>query len=145
MTTIVVARAVLMAGALLLVLGPGMQARLEMREYHELLDALKDSDMPAATQEYLRLLAVGPSMVLRSPLGLLEFIFTGPAYWYPRYRAARGALAEDGALDDERVVEIRTHLAKARNWAIVMAGSLLIMSGTAIELLDAIATGATAA
>jgi hypothetical protein len=141
MTTIVFARAVLMLGALLLVIGPGMQARLEMREYHELLDALKQSDLPAATQEYLRLLAVGPSMVLRSPLGLLEFVFTGPADWYPRYRAARSALAREDALDDDRVVEIRMHLAKARNWAIVMGGSLLILIGTAIELIDALATG----
>src|SRR5664280_710022 len=133
MTTIVVARAILLAGAFLLVLGPGMQARLEMREYHELLEALAGTDLPEATQEYLRLLAVGPSMVLRSPLGLLEFVFTAPADWYPRYRIARRALLEADALRDERVVQIRTHLAKARNWAIVMGGYLLIFSGTAVS------------
>jgi hypothetical protein len=141
MSADIIARAVLMAGAFLLVLGPGLQARLEMQEYHDLLDALTESDLPAATREYLSVLAVGPSMALRSPLGLLEFVFTGPSDWYPRYRVAHRAFRASAAVEDERVVEIRTHLTRARNWAIVVLGSVLILGGSAIELARTIATG----
>ena len=141
MTADILARAILMAGAFLLVLGPGLQARLEIREYHDLLEALTKSDLPAATREYLSILAVGPSMALRSPLGALEFLLTGPSDWYPRYRIARRAFraSADGA--DERVIEIRTHLTRARNWAIVVLGSVLIFGGSAIELARTLATG----
>jgi hypothetical protein len=141
MTADIIARAVLVAGAFLLVVGPGMQARLEMQEYHDLLATLTESDLPQATSEYLSLLAVGPSMVLRSPLGALEFLLTGPSDWYPRYRVARRAFRETEAAADERVIEIRKHLAKARNWAIVVLGSVLILGGSTIELLRAISAG----
>lgn len=130
-----------MAGAFLLVLGPGLRARLEMRDYHDLLDALTERDLPAATREYLSVLAVGPSMALRSPLGLLQFLFTGPSDWYPRYRVAHRAFRASAAVEDERVVEIRTHLARARNWASVVLGSVLILGGSAIELARTTATG----
>jgi hypothetical protein len=141
MTADVIARAILAAGALLLVVGPGMQARLEMFEFHELLEALTETGPPAATQEYLRLLAVGPSMALRSPLGLLEFLIKSPADWYPRYRAARRAFAASGDGHDARVVEIRTHLTKARNWSIVVLGSVLIFTGASVELTHTLITG----
>lgn len=141
MTADVVARAILVAGALLLVVGPGLQARHEMREYHELLDALNELDQPAVMREYLSLLAVGPSLALRSPLGLLEFVVTGPWGWYPRYRTARAAFAASAEGDDERVAEIRTHLTKARNWAIVVLGSVLIFCGASIELVHTLAAG----
>jgi hypothetical protein len=137
MTAEIVGRAILIAGAFLLVLGPGLQARLEMREYHELLDALIESDPPAATREYLRLLAIGPSMALHSPLGLLRFI-AGAWAWYPRYRAARAAFNSSRAGHDERVVHIRTHLTRARNWAMVVFGSMLIFAGAAVELTQTV-------
>jgi hypothetical protein len=141
MTAEAIGRTILLAGAFLLVLGPGLQARLEMREYHELLEALSAGDLPAVTREYLDILAIGPSMALRSPLGALEFLFTGPSDWYPRYRAARRAFRESAAGEDERVVEIRTHLTRARNWAIVVLGSVLIFSGAAVELARTLAGG----
>ncbi len=141
MTADIIARAILVAGAFLLVLGPGLQARLEIREYHDLLAALTERDLPAATRDYLGLLAIGPSMVLRSPLGALEFILTGPSDWYPRYRIARRAFRQTEDATDERVIEIRTHLTKARNWAIVVAGSVLIFSGATIELIRTVSTG----
>jgi hypothetical protein len=140
MTAEVIARAILMAGALLLTLGPGLQARLEMSEYHELLASLVDSDLPAETQEYLRLLAIGPSLALRSPLGLLEFL-TGPSDWYPQYRSARRAFASSDAAADERVVQIRTHLTRARNWSIVVLGSVLIFAGATLELVQTLVHG----
>jgi hypothetical protein len=140
MTADIVARAILIAGAFLLVLGPALQARLEMREFHELLDALIESDPPAATREYLRLLAVGPSMALHSPLGLIRFA-TSAWSWYPRYRTARSAFTASGAGHDERVVHIRTHLTRARNWAMVVLGSMLIFGGTAVELTQTLVTG----
>jgi hypothetical protein len=39
------------------------------------------------------------------------------------------------------VAEVRTHLARARNWAIVVLGSVLIVAGAAVELAQTIATG----
>lgn len=140
MTAEAIGRAVLIAGAFLLVLGPALQARVEMREYHELLDALIESDPPAVTREYLRLLAIGPSMALHSPLGLLRFV-TGVWGWYPRHRTARRAFTTSGAGHDERVVHIRTHLIRARNWAIVVLGSMLIFAGAAVELAQTLLTG----
>jgi ABC-type uncharacterized transport system permease subunit len=140
MTAEIVGRAILIAGAFLLVLGPALQARLEMREYHQLLDALIESHPPPATQEYLRLLAIGPSMALHSPLGLLRFI-VGAWSWYPRYRTAQSAFTTSVARDDERVVHIRTHLTRARNWAMVVSGSLLIFAGAAVELTQTLVTG----
>jgi hypothetical protein len=142
MTAEILARVILMVGALLLVLGPGLQARLEMREYHELLDALqRRSDLPAITQEYLSLLGVGPSMALHSPLGALQFVLSEPSDWYSKYRRALRAFGDSGAGGDERVAEVRTHLARARNWAIVVLGSVLIVAGAAVELAQTIATG----
>jgi hypothetical protein len=142
MTAEIVARAILVAGAFLLVLGPGLQARLEMREYHDLLDALKrHSDLPRVTREYLGVLAVGPSMALRSPLGALEFVLSAPSGWYPRYRRARTAFRVSEAADDERVAEIRTHLTRARNWSIVVLGSVLIFTGASVELARTVVTG----
>jgi hypothetical protein len=142
MTAEIIARAVLVAGALLLVIGPGLQARLEMREFHELLDALRQkSDLPAATRAYLSVLAVGPSMALHSPVGALEFVMKGPSTWYRDHRRARAAFSASSGGGDERVVEIRTHLLKARNWAIVMLGSVLIFAGTSAELVRTIVTG----
>jgi hypothetical protein len=142
MTAAIVAKAILVAGALLLVLGPGMQARLEMREYHDLLEALKRThDLPGATREYLSVLAIGPSSALHSPIAALKFLLTMSRGWYPRYRSARSAFAVSAGGDDERVVEIRTHLTRARNWAIVVAGSLLILTGAAVELVRVIVTG----
>jgi hypothetical protein len=136
----IASKAILVAGALLLVIGPGMQARLEMREYHDLLEALKRTrDLPQATREYLNALAVGPSSALHSPLAALRFLLTLSQGWYPRYRTARDAFRDSAGGEDERVVEIRTHLTRARNWAIVVAGSLLIFTGTAIELVRVIA------
>ena len=41
----------------------------------------------------------------------------------------------------ERVVEIRTHLKRARNWTIVVLGSVLILGGSAIELARTIGAG----
>jgi hypothetical protein len=139
-TAEIVGRALLVAGAFLLVLGPGLQARLEMREYHDLLDALIESDPPVATREYLTLLASGPSLALHSPLGLLKFL-AGLRAWYPRYRAARRAFAASGAAHDERVVHIRTHLTRARNWAIVVLGSVLIFTGAIVELTHTVLSG----
>jgi hypothetical protein len=133
MTAEIVGRAILIAGAFLLVLGPGLQARLEMVEYHQLLDALIESDPPAVTREYLRLLAVGPSMALHSPIGFLRFL-TGLPDWYPRYRNARRDFAASGAGQDDRVVRVRKHLIRARNWALVVLGSVLIFAGTTVEL-----------
>jgi sulfite exporter TauE/SafE len=133
MTAEIIGRAILLAGAFLLVLGPGLQARMEMREFHELLDALIERDAPAVTRTYLELLAVGPSMALHSPLGAVKFL--GGAWgWYPRFRVARRAFAASGAAGDERVVHIQSHLTRARNWAIVVAGSMLIFAGAAVEL-----------
>jgi len=137
MTSEIVGRAILIAGAFLLVLGPGLQARLEMVEYHELLDALIESDPPAVTREYLRLLAVGPSMALHSPIGLLKFL-AGLREWYPRYRNARKAFATSEAGHDQRVARVRKHLIRARNWAIVVLGSVLIFAGTTVELARAL-------
>jgi hypothetical protein len=111
-----------------------------MREYHELLDTLIESDPPAVTREYLTLLAIGPSLALHSPLGLLKFM-TGMRAWYPRYRSARSAFVASQAGHDERVMHIRTHLTRARNWAIVVLGSVLIFAGTAVALVQTIATG----
>lgn len=141
MTAEVLAKAILVAGALLLVLGPGLQARLEMREYHDLLEALKgERDLPEVAREYLGLLAIGPSSALHSPLAAVRFFLsTLTSGWYPQFRTVRAAFRESGAAADERVVEIRTHLTRARNWAIVVAGSVLIFSGTSIELARAIA------
>lgn len=133
MTADIVGRAILLGGAFLLVLGPGLQARLEMRGYHESLDALRESDIPAVTREYLRLLALGPSRALLSPLGLFRFV-TDASDWYPRYRSARRALAASAAGHDERIVNIQEHLTRARNWMVVVLGSLLIFTGTSIEL-----------
>jgi hypothetical protein len=142
MTAAIVAKAILAAGAFLLVLGPGMQARLEMREYHDLLEALKRTDdLPDVTREYLNALAVGPSSALHSPLGAVRFLRTLSQGWYPRYRIARSAFGASAGGDDERVIEIRTHLTRARNWAIVVAGSLLILLGTSLELIRIIVTG----
>ena len=140
MTAALIGHAILIAGAFLLVLGPGLQARLEMREYHELLDTLIETDPPAATREYLRLLAIGPSLALHSPLGLLRFL-SGMRAWYPRYRSARLAFIDSQAAHDERVMHIRTHLVRARNWAIVVLGSVLIFAGTAVALVQTIVTG----
>lgn len=137
MTAEIVGRSILIAGAFLLVLGPGLQARMEMREYHELLDALIEDDAPAVTREYLTVLAAGPSMALHSPLGLLRFLATAWG-WYPRYRAARRALTVSGALHDEQMVHIRSHLIRARNWAIVVLGSTLIFAGAAVELAQTV-------
>ena len=135
MTEEILAKAILVAGAFLLVIGPGMQARLEMREYHDLLEALKRTDdLPDATREYLSALAVGPSSALHSPIAALKFLVTLSNGWYPRYRLARRAFRDSAGGDDGRVVEIRTHLTRARNWAIVVAGSLLILTGAALEL-----------
>lgn len=133
MTAEIVGRAILIAGAFLLVLGPGLQARLEMVEYHELLDALIESDPPELTREYLRLLAIGPSMALHSPVGFVKFV-TGLRAWYPRYRQAQRAFAASGAGHDPRVVRVRKHLIRARNWAIVVLGSVLIFAGSTVEL-----------
>lgn len=132
-----IGRAILLVGAFLLVLGPGLQARLEMREYHDLLEALTKGDLPDVTREYLGLLALGPSMALHSPLGLVRFL-RGASDWYPGYRRARRAFAGSQAGADPRVAEIRTHLRRARNWGIVMLGSVLIFAGTAIELVQAL-------
>ncbi|HUB35479.1 MAG TPA: hypothetical protein VL972_01520 [Solirubrobacteraceae bacterium] len=140
MTAEIVGRALLVAGAFMLVLGPGLQARLEMREYHALLDALIESDPPATTREYLTLLASGPSLALHSPLGLLRFL-AGLHRWLPRYRSARRAFAATDAAHDERVVHIRTHLTRARNWAIVVLGSVLILAGATAELAQTVLSG----
>jgi hypothetical protein len=137
MTAEIVARAILVAGAFALVIGPGMQARLEMREYHDLLEALSESDLPDVTRNYLRALATGPSMALRSPIGAIEFAI-GARAWWARYRPARLAFAQSPSKDDERVVNIRSHLTRARNWAIVVFGSVLIFVGAAIELVQTI-------
>ena len=140
MTGAIIGRVILMAGAFLLVIGPGLQARLEMSEYHELLDALSVGELPAVTREYLRLVAMGPSRALLSPLGLLEFV-AGAWDWYPRYRAARRALTASAAGHDERIVHIREHLTRARNWMIVVLGSLLIFAGSSVELVQTLVTG----
>ena len=142
MTEEIVAKAILVAGALLLVIGPGMQARLEMREYHDLLEALKRTDdLPDATRDYLGALAIGPSSALHSPLAAVKFLVTLSQGWYPRYRRARSAFRNSAGGEDERVVEIRTHLTRARNWAIVVAGSLLILTGAALDLARVIPGG----
>ncbi len=142
MSTSIIAKAILVVGAFLLVLGPGLQARLEMREYHDLLEALEATDdLPEATREYLGALAVGPSSALHSPLAALGFLLTLIRGWYPRYRSARAAFRASPGGEDERVVQIRTHLTRARNWAIVVAGSLLILTGSAVELIRVIVTG----
>jgi len=133
----VVGRATVIAGALLLVIGPGMQARAEMREYHELLDGLLDDDLPAKAREYLTLLSVGPSMALHSPLGLLRFAVNAWG-WYPRYRSARRAFLLMPEQPDARFLAIRAHLVRARNWAIVVAGSLLILVGASLELAQSL-------
>jgi hypothetical protein len=137
-TAEIVARASLIAGAVLLVIGPGMQARLQMREYHDMLDTLIEGDPPAVTREYLSLLAVGPSMALHSPLGLIRFLARAWG-WYPRYRAARRAFMTSEGAHDTTVADIRTHLVRARNWAIVVAGSMLILVGTSVELVQLVA------
>jgi sulfite exporter TauE/SafE len=138
-TAEIVGRAIVIAGALLLVVGPGMQARAEMREYHELLDALIDDDLPGQTREYLRLLSVGPSMALHSPLGLLRFAASAWA-WYPRYRTAHHAFQLSAGQQDARFLAIRAHLVSARNWAIVVAGSLLILVGASLELAQSLSS-----
>jgi hypothetical protein len=91
-------------------------------------------------REYLSLLAVAPSLALRSPLGLLEFLVTGPWGWYPRYRTAR-AVRRLAAGARREVAEIRTHLTKARNWAIAVLGSLLTFCGASIEVVHPLAAG----
>ena len=133
--TAILGRAILIPGALLLLLGPGLQARAEMREYHDLLEALIESEPPAVTREYLAVLAIGPSMALHSPIGLLRFLVS-LRRWYPRYRSARLAFIRSDVKHDERVAHIRGHLVRARNWAIVVLGSLLILVGTAVELVQ---------
>jgi hypothetical protein len=140
MTAEVIARAILVAGSLLLMLGPGLQARLEMSEYHDLLESLVGHDLPEETREYLRLLAIGPSMALHSPLGLVRFL-AGPSDWFPQYRSARRAFASSDAAGDERVLQIRIHLTRARNWGIVVLGSVLIFAGATLELIETVITG----
>ncbi|HEX4437080.1 MAG TPA: hypothetical protein VH061_09825 [Solirubrobacteraceae bacterium] len=142
MTGDVIAKAILVAGSLLLVLGPGLQARLEMREYHDLLEGLMDSnEIPETTRRYLSLLAIGPSSTLHSPLAALRFLGTLAGGWYGRHRIARREFRAAGGGADERVTEIRSHLVRARNWAIVVAGSVLIFSGSSVELVHVIVTG----
>jgi hypothetical protein len=142
MTADVIAKAILVAGSLLLVLGPGLQARLEMREYHDLLEQLmRSGELPQATRRYLSLLAIGPSSALHSPLAALRFVKTLSSGWYGRHQSARREFRAAGGEADERVTEVRAHLVRARNWAIVVAGSVLIFCGASIELIHVIVTG----
>jgi hypothetical protein len=142
MTGDIIAKAILVAGSLLLVLGPGLQARLEMREYHDLLEGLMRADeLPETSRRYLSLLAIGPSSTLHSPLAALRFLGTMLDGWYGRHKVARREFRAAGGDADERVTAIRAHLVRARNWAIVVAGSVLIFGGSSIELIHVIVTG----
>jgi hypothetical protein len=142
MTGDVIAKAILVGGSLLLVLGPGLQARLEMREYHGLLEDLMRSDeLPEATRRYLSLLAIGPSSALQSPIAALRFLGTLMGGWYGRHRVAQREFTAAGGEADARVTAIRSHLVRARNWAVVVAGSVLIFTGSSIELIHVIVTG----
>jgi hypothetical protein len=142
MTGDVIAKAILVAGSLLLVLGPGLQARLEMREYHDLLEGLMRTDeLPETTRRYLSLLAIGPSSTLHSPLAALRFLGTLLGGWHGRHQIARREFRAADGDGDGRVTEIRAHLVRARNWAIVVAGSVLIFAGSSIELIHVVVTG----
>lgn len=54
-TRSVAERILLVAGSLLLILGPALQAITEIREYGELLDALDAADVPGVALEGLKL------------------------------------------------------------------------------------------
>lgn len=105
-----------------------MQAFNEIRQYDELLNALEASDLSASIKEGLALSitwSLWPGNILK--------LF----HWLKRYLAALNKFSELVAEKDKdlTVIRIRAGLLKARNWAIVLLGSTLVLVASVVELL----------
>jgi len=125
-------RALLVVGALLLVVGPALQASAEIRGYRQLLDLYAGTDLGGATRDYLGL-TLRAASPLKGPWRLIETLKQA----FELSQRLGMALNEftRAAADHKEAALIRTQLARARNWGIVVVGSVFIVVATIIELL----------
>ena len=146
----VLAKAVLVGGALALVLGPALQAAGEVREYNQLLAALRESDLGGVAQDYLRW--YWPRFLPRSRWRWVVLLLFGPllmltTLWPPvprlrelrslsrRYARALTVFGTAADAGDEDAQQLRAQLGKARNWMIIVAGAVLVLIGATIDLV----------
>jgi hypothetical protein len=132
-------RILLVAGALLLVIGPALQAVTELREYRELLNALQETQLPGVARDAIDL-SVNISIAVLRPLGLLAII-PDLVRWVGRFTVALNAFSTKASAGNKEAARIQAGLARARNWTIVLFGSLLILSAAIIELVNWITSG----
>ncbi len=121
-------RILLVVGALFVAWGSALQAVNEIGQYDELLEALKESDLGPSLKEGLKL-----SMTWTLwPTGIPRMF-----HWIKRYIMALNKFSEMavGENKDVRAIGIRTGLLKARNWTIVLLGSILVLAASVVELL----------
>lgn len=121
-------RILLVVGALFVAWGSALQAVNEIGQYDELLEALKESDLGPSLEEGLKL-----SMTWTFwPTGIPRMF-----HWIKRYIKALNKFSEMavGENKDVRAIGIRTGLLKARNWTIVLLGSILVLAASVVELL----------
>ena len=121
-------RILLVVGALFVAWGSALQAVNEIGQYDELLEALKKSDLGPSLEEGLKL-----SMTWTLwPMGIPRMF-----RWIKRYITALNKFTEMavGQNKDIRTIGIRTGLRKARNWTIVLVGSILVLAASVVELL----------
>jgi hypothetical protein len=133
-TRSVAERILLVAGSLLLILGPALQAITEIREYGELLDALDAADVPGVALEGLKL-----SLANAFPFRPFSY-FLAVIPWAIRFRAALDAFSKSAAAGNAQAVRIAAGLARARNWAVVLLGSLLLLAASTISLIHWLTT-----
>jgi hypothetical protein len=132
----IVQRAFFAAGALLLVVGPALQARAEIRGYRALLDLAADTNLGVATRDYLRVVleAANPA-----GFGLLRLIKNAKRYFKlaTRFLVALQAFTIAASENNDEAALIRTQLARAATWGVVTCGAVLVLIASTIDLVKA--------
>jgi hypothetical protein len=127
----VVARALAVASGVLLVIGPALQARAELREAKELTEALGESQLSKVLGEAF-------ALYMRTALIPLGFLWPPTVKrlieLYKDYLKALEQFAKAAAGNTERAVRVRAGVRKAINWLIVLTGAVLLLSAAIIVL-----------
>lgn len=161
----IVYRALLVGGALAIVVGTGLQAMTEVATFDDLLNIWRDRGTRGikAAERYLRvyrhlLPLLGLLALIVAALAVVSQAFrvtAGPAFaivaalvaeifrraFDTVSQAALAADTEDAAARPSRARDeptIRSQLGRTRNWAVVVLGASLILVGSAIDLAQAL-------
>jgi NADH:ubiquinone oxidoreductase subunit K len=115
-------------------IGAGLQAIAEIREYTELLALANETDLLRLARDTLMDSFSLEVASFLAPQNLLYEMMIGLPILLMRYRMAIKLLADAVSAGDERAVRIRSGIVRARNWIVVLVGSTLVFAAAIVAL-----------